>query len=463
MEITTESLENRQLRLIVKVDEERVQQAMQHAAREISKEVNLPGFRKGKAPYDVIVQRFGEDTVRKEAADDLAEEIYREALEQEEIEPYDSGALDDVTLNPMTFTFTVPLPPTVDLGDYRAYRLKPPKIKVEKEQVQQALEAIREENAILESVERPAKLGDGIAIDLVGRTAEGAEFLRQEDAHLMLEPERIKLAQGFAEAIIGMAADEERTFKATLPDDFPREDLRGQEVEFTVKMREVYKSILPNLDDDLARTVGSFDSLKDLERHIKEQLEQMAQQQADEAYAEQVLKDIVERAQVEYPPVMLEEELNSVVKEFEQRIKREMRLSLEDFLRLQNKTMDDLRNDLQDEARARLKQSLVLGEVVKREGLEADAAEVDARIEETSAAWGIRADEIRSLLSSEPGRRAVRGRLLANKAVQQLVAIARGEVAREEPAEEKPGRGAFATLPARIKALVRREGTQARA
>lgn len=460
MEVIAEPLTNRQLRLTVKVDEERTRQAMHRAARKIAKEVNIPGFRKGKAPYDVIVQRFGEDAIRREAADDLVNEVYREALEQEQIEPYDAASLDDTVLNPMTFTFTVPLPPTVDLGDYRAYRLKPPKIKIGKKEVQQALEAIREENAILEAVERPAQVGDGIVIDLVERTADGVEFLRQEDVHLMLEPERIRLAQGFAEAIIGMVAGEERTFKATLPDDFPREDLRGQEVEFTVKMREVYKSILPNLDDDLARTVGNFDSLKELERHIREQLEQAARQQADEAYAEQVLKDIVERAQVEYPPVMLEEELNSVVKEFEQRVKRETRLSLEDFLRLQNKTMDDLRDDLQDEARARLKQSLVLGEVVKREGLEADAAEVDARIEETSAAWGIRADEIRSLLSSEPGRRAVRGRLLANKAVQRLVAIARGEVARET-GEGKP-RWAFLTAwLARVKALFRREGTQA--
>jgi trigger factor len=429
LEITAEPLANRQLRLTVKVDEERIRQAMHRAARKIAKEVDIPGFRKGKAPYDVIVHRFGEDVVRREAADDLVNEVYREALEQEQIEPYDVASLDETVLNPMTFTFTVPLPPTVDLGNYRAYRLKPPKIRVGKKEVQQVLETIREENAILEAVERPTQLGDGIAIDLVGRTADGVEFLRQEDVHLMLEPERIKLAKGFAEAILGMAAGEERTFKATLPDDFPREDLRGQEVEFTVKMREVYKSILPNLDDDLARTVGNFDSLKELMRHVREQLEQAAQQQADEAYAGQVLKDIVEQAQVEYPPVMLEEELDRIVKEVEQRVKRETRLSLEDFLRFQNKTMDDLRDDLQDEARARLKRSLVLAEVVRREGLEADAEEIDARIEETSTAWGIRADEMRSLLSSEPGRRAVRSRLLANKAVQRLVAIATGEMA----------------------------------
>jgi trigger factor len=435
LEITTESLENRQLRLIVKVDEERTRQAMQRAAHRIAKEVDIPGFRKGKAPYSLIVQRFGEDTVRREAADELAEAVYREVLDQEKIEPYDSGSLDEFTLNPISFTFTIPLMPTVDLGKYRAYRLKPPKVKVEKKEVQQALEALREENAILESVERPAKLGDGIAIDLVGRTADGVEFLGQEDLHLMLEPDRIRLAEGFSEAVVGMAAGEERTFKAILSDDFPRDELRGQEAEFTVKMREVYKSTLPGRDDDLARTVGNFDSFKELEKHVKEQLLQAAQQKADEEYAEQVLKAIVEQAQTEYPPLMLERQLDDMVKEVEQTVRRQAHLALEDFLRMQGKTMDDLRSDLRDEAAARLRRGLVLAEVVKQERLDADDGEVSARIEETSATWGVRADEVRSVLTSEPGQQAVRGQLLTNKAVQRLVAIARGE-APQLPADE---------------------------
>lgn len=461
MEITTELLPNRQLRLTVKLDEERTQQAMRRAARKIAQRVDIRGFRRGKAPYSLIVQRFGEDVIRQEAADDLVNEVYREALEQEQIKPYDVGSLDETVLNPMTFTFTVPLSPTVDLGNYRAYRLKPPKIKVAKKEVREVLEAIREENAILEAVDRPTQLGDGVAIDLVGRTADGVEFLRQKDVHLMLKPKRIKLAQGFAEAILGMAAGEERTFKATLPDDFPRENLRGQEIEFTVKMREVYKSTLPDLDDDLARTVGNFDSLKELVRHIKEQLKQIAQQRADEEYARQVLEDIVAQAQVEYPPIMLEKELDRLVKRVEQRVKRETRLSLEDFLRFQKKTIDDLRDDLEGEARACLKRSLVLAEVIRQEGLETDAEEIDAQIEESSAIWGVRADEVRTFLGSEAGRRAVRTQLLTNKAVQRLVAIARGEVARETVVAKLASRWAFlAVLLARVGSWFRRRGAK---
>jgi trigger factor len=435
LKITTEPLENHQLLLTIEVDEEQTQQAMQRVARQIAKQANIPGFRKGKAPYGLIVQHYGEDTIRKEAADMLAEEVYREALEQEGITPYASGVLEDLELDPITFKLSVPLRPTIDLGDYRSYRLPPSKVSVDEEQVQQTLERIREQNAVLELVERPSALSDGVTISLLGQTAGGEEFLKGDDIRMLLDAESTDPVPGFAEAIVGMNAGEERTFTMTLPDDFPQEELQGQEAEFTVKLAEVYESILPALDDDLARTVGNYDSLKELEKHTKEQLLQAAQEQADAEYAQQVLKAIIEQAHVEYPPVMLEETLSEVVEEVEQVMKREARLSLEDYLRIQNKTREELRQELEPRATARLKRALVMGEVVRLEGLEVDEEEISAQIEKVSTPWGVRADEVRASLSSEGGRQTMRSRLLGNKAVQRLIAIAKGEVPEAVPAK----------------------------
>jgi len=447
LKIATEPLEDRQLQLTIEVDEERAQQAMRRVARKIARQVNIPGFRKGKAPYELIVQRYGEDTVRQEAAEILAEAVYREALEQEEIEPYASAELDEVVLHPVTFKFTVPLPPTVELGDYRDYRLKPQKIRVYKKEVQQALEQIREQNAILESVDRPVALDDGVVIDLVGRTAEEVEFLRADDVRMLLDAHSTDPAPGFAEAIVGMEAGEERTFTLALPVEFPREELQGQEAEFTVRMTEVYESTLPELDDDLARTVGNFDSLEALEKHVREQLRQAAQEKADEEYTTQVLKAILEQAQVAYPPGMLVKTLDEVVEEFERAVKLEAHLSLEDYLHLRGQTMEELREELQPRATARLKRGLVLGEIVVRERLEVDEDEIGTHVEEVSAPWGARADQVRASLSSGAGRQAVRSRLLADKAVQRLVAIARGEApepvsAGEQEDREAEGQGA---------------------
>ncbi len=437
MNITTEPLESHQLRLVIEMDEEETQQAMQRAARRISKQVNIPGFRKGKAPYNLVLQRFGEDTVRKEAAEAVVEEAYDEALKQKEIEPYASAELEKVDLDPITFTFTVPLRPTVDPGDYRDYRLKCKQVRISKKQVQEALEDIRMQNAILELVERSVQMGDGAVVRITAMV-DGEELIKGDHVHIMVEAGGTYPAPGFAEAILGMASGDERTFTLTLPDEFPREDVRGQAAEFSVKMMEVYDQTIPDLDDDLARTAGSFDSLKELEKQIKEQLRQSAKQQADQAYTEQMLSNLLEQAQIEYPPVMIERELDNAVEEVERIVRREAKLSLEDYLRLQNKTMEEQREELRPSAEGRLKRALLLREIAQLEELDVDEEEIHTQIEAMSAPWGVRAEEVRTSLSSDAGQQAVRSRLLADKALQRLIAIAKGEADAGAGEEESP-------------------------
>lgn len=438
MKISTETLPDRQLHLTIEVDEEQTQKAMRRAARQIARQVNIPGFRKGKAPYELVLQRFGEDTVRKEAAEALVEKVYREAIEQEGIEPYAPGTMEEVELNPLAFQFNISLPPVLDLGDYRDYRLKPRKVRVYKKEIRQALEEIRNQNAIFDPVERPAARDDGATIDLVGQTTEGVTFLQQKGVRVILEEESNEPAPGFIDAIVGMEADEERTFTLTLPGDFPQQELRGQEAEFTVKMLTVYDSILPELDDDLARTVGNYDSFNELENEVKEQLRQAAQQKADQEYTAQVMEDLLEQAQIEYPPVMLQEKLDSLVKEVEQTVKREAKLSLDDFLRFQNKTIEELGEELEPRATDQLRRTLMLSEIVRLEELTADDEQVNAQIEEIIAPLGTRADEVRASLNSKENRVGIRSRLLANKAVERLVAIAKGK-APELPSVEEQG------------------------
>ncbi|MFL7791492.1 MAG: trigger factor [Anaerolineae bacterium] len=427
MNITTEPLEGRQMRLTIELDEKETQQAMQRAVRNISRQVDIPGFRKGKAPYDLVLQRFGEDTVRKEAAEALIEEVYDKALKQEEIEPYAPAALEKADLDPITYTFSIPLSPVVDLGDYRDYRLKYKQAKVSKSQVEEALQDIRMQNAILELVERPVEMGDGASVSF-SATLDGEMILQGDVAHVMVEADASYPAPGFAKELVGMSAGDKRTFTLSLPDDFPREDLRGQGAEFSVKLMEVYDQTIPDLDDDLARTVGGFDSLKDLEKQIKDQIRLRAQQESDQEYVEQVLSDLIEQAQIEYPPVSLERELSEAVEDFKRVVKRDAKLSLEDYLRFQNKTMEEFREELMPSAEARLKRALLLGQVAQLEELDVDKEEIRVQIDAMSAPWGVRAEEVRSSLNTEAGQQAVRSRLLANKAVQRLIAIAKGEM-----------------------------------
>jgi len=439
LKVITQPLENRQMSLTIEVDEERTMQTMRRASRQIARQVNIPGFRKGKAPYEVILQRFGEDTLRREAADLLAKEVYREALDQEGIEPYGPGELDGVELNPITFRLTVPLSPLVDLGNYRDYRLDPPEVTVSEKEVEEALEKIREEQAYLEPVERPLALNDGVVLDLVAKSADGVEILKGEDVHTLLEAGSSDPAPGFAEAIVGMVPNEIRVFTLTLPDTFPQEEFRGQEAEFTVRVTEVYDYILPELDDDLARAAGNFASLEEMKEQIRDQLRQAAQAEADRKYAEQVVAAIIEQAQVEYPPAMLEKELDAVLEEAKESLRREAKLSLEDYLRIQGQSLEEFREALLPRAAARLKRGLVLAEVIELEGIELADEEINARIEEMSAPWGSRADAVRTALQTGAERQALRNRMLAEKAIDRLVAIARGETVEPTPDEEGTG------------------------
>ncbi len=438
MKITTEPTGERQVALTIEVDEERLGRARRQTAREISREVDIPGFRKGRAPYEVVVQRLGEEVVRQEMVNMLAEDVYRKALEQEEIVPYAPGELEDVALDPLVFKFIVPLTPKVELADYRNYRREFPEPEVTDEAMARALEGIREQNAVLNPVDRPAAEGDLVVGRLVARASDGAVFLEEKEGRVLLETDSDGVFPGLVEALIGAEAGDERTFVLVLPEDFEVEELQGEEAEFEMGVESVYERLLPGLDDDLARTVGKYDSFDELEEDVRERLYERAEAQAESEYAEQVLEEIVNQAEVAYPPAVLEEAVDNAVKGYEIQVERREHMMLKDYLRIQGKTMEDLREELRPGAERRLRRSLVLGEIVEQEDLEVSDVELDIQIAESSERYGERADEVREALSAPEEQRDVRNRMLANKAVQRLVAIAKGEAPEVAATENEP-------------------------
>ena len=421
--VNTEPAGTRLVRLTVEIPEEQVQQEMRRTAKRISRQINIPGFRRGKAPYNVILQRFGEETIRRETADELIEQAYRMALKQEEIIPYAPASLVDSELTPMRFVFTVPLPPVVELGDYRSLRIKPPTVRVSKKEVQEVLERLRVENAVLEPVEdRGAQPGDVVVIDVEGRAEDGQIFLKDAEVQVLLDPESEYPAPGFHQALEGMTVGEERTFRLKMPDGKPSE-----EAEFTVRLVRLFDRILPEIDDDLARTVGDYDNLKELQKEVKERIRRQKREEAEKEYAEQVLQAVVEQARIEYPPDALEEELDKLVEQFGRQVEREVRMRLADYLRAVGKSEEELREELRPQAEERLKRSLVLAEVVQAEGIEVSDEELEQRIAEISQAWGDEADKVRERLRREDNRRILLNNLLVEKVIDRLTAIARGE------------------------------------
>lgn len=427
--VTTEPIGKRDLRLTVEIPEERVQQEMRRVAREISAQVNIPGFRKGKAPYSVVLQRYGEERLREQVAEDLTREFYRAAIQQEGITPYGPASLEDIQLSPMRLTFTLPLPPIVRLGDYRSLRVEFPPVEVTDEEIRSVLEDIRQENAVSEPVEgRGAQPGDLLQIQVEGHTDQGELFLKDDDAEVVLDPEDTYPAPGFYSALEGMTPGEERTFRLKMPNGQPSE-----EAEFRVRLQALYNRILPELDDDLARAAGPYPNLEALKDDIRGQLLQMKQRTALDEYATTVVRQLVEQSEVEYPSILLEEQLQAMMEQLEERVREEQRMSLQDYLKVTGQTMEDLRERLHPVADYRVRRMLVLGELALAEGLRVSDEEVDQRIQTISQAWGDQAEAMRAQLEKPENREHISAQILYEKVMDRLLAIARGEDVPEPP------------------------------
>ncbi|MFN2148753.1 MAG: trigger factor [Anaerolineales bacterium] len=451
MKIESKELEDRQVELTVEVPDDQLQRAMRAAARRLSKETKIPGFRPGKAPYEVMVSKFGEETIFEEALDDLGQEVYRAAIDEAELEPYAPGIFNEiVSREPLTLRFTVPLAPAIDLGDYRSLRVPYEVSQVTDEALEEAMEELRQRQALIEPADRPAQEGDVVVLDVFGELTDDGE---EEDKRLvdtkgvsvLVEEKTDFPVEGVFEHLKGLSAGEERSFDFTFPEDYQAEDLRGRTARFTLKCQEVKSRIVPDWSDDLAQSIGEFESLLDLRVKLRESLQKQAERDAEGAYTDEVMEQLVKQASVSYPPTVLEEEVERMLRDLSVRL-RSQNLSLEDYLKVESKSLDDLRKELEPDARERIARGLILGEIVDQEKLDVEADELENEINRIVEPLGSEGtQELKKAFQSDAGRRRVALDLLTDKAVSRLLAIARGEdiealqAAENEPPEEQAG------------------------
>jgi len=424
--ITTEPLPQRQVALTIEVDPERVEKAMRQVARRFAERYDIPGFRRGKAPYEIVVRTFGREAIFEEAVEALSQEVYREALDQLGLDPYGPGRLERVEPEPLTFRVVVPLKPEVRLGDYRALRLPYEPPEPTEEEVMAVLERLRRDHAIIEPLsEGAAEPGMMVTVALRATDAEGNTVLEDEISFVLGREE--PPLRGLEERIAGMALNETRSFE--LPD--PEDATRVLRVEATLTGLSRY--LLPELDDALAQTVGDFETLEELKEKIRQDLAAHKRRQYDAEYAERALEALVAQAEVEFPPQMLEEELDDMVGELERLLRRRGE-DLESYLKRRNQTLEALREELRPQAERRIRRGLVLYQLAREEGLsvpeEAVATEAEAlrqQIQVSEESWKKLEAEVSA---------SIRSRLLARRALERLVEIARGDrEAGAEPAE----------------------------
>jgi trigger factor len=446
---TTED-ERRQLTVTIEVDESRVQKAMQAKARELSREIQLPGFRPGKAPYDVVVRRIGEDTLRGEAIEDLVQPVFEEALNQAELDPYAQPSLDDIQTKPLVLTFTVPLSPTVTLGAYRDHRQEVEAVAVTDEALQEALEHVQTHHQVIEAVDRPAAEGDVVTLSgrgwLVGRkptegeaeTGAGEEaatepadevLFDEERLDVLLDPQTLFVDTPFVANVVGLSVGDEKQFSFTFPDLYePEPEHAGREATFELTILEVKKRELPPLDDELAKLDGRYETLDELREALRADLTQEAENTQKERVIEEMVDRMLEDAQLVYPPAAVESHLDDMVEDFKTRLSRSG-WQFQDYLNLQGMTEQALRDDFRENAERQLRRQLVLRQFILDERLRVSAADLDAIIDQRLARFDNDAlkDSLRQYYRSGQGFEAISGEVLSNKVYDRIRAVMSGE------------------------------------
>jgi trigger factor len=449
LKIEQKELENRQVEITVEVPEEMVAKAMQKTARHLSKQVKIPGFRPGKAPYDVIVGRLGEDAIFEEALDTLGQDVYTQALEEAELNPVSTGSFNDIiSRDPLVLQYTVPLHPVVELGTYEDLRLDFSEPEITKEAEQEVLTMLQQSRAVIEPVDRPAQLSDLVVVDLHGTLVpteddpdeEDLELTHEHGINLLISEETDYPFAGIHEHLIGLESGKEVVIKHAFPDDDKYETLQGRTAEFALNCLDVKSRELPELSDELAAEIGEFESLEDMRKRIQEDLLNNARKNALDEFNRKVIEEIVEQAEILYPPVLLEEEITDMLQEVDRSF-RQRNFSLTDQLKLENKTVQEFRDEIKPDAEARLNRSLVLGKIVEDQKISVKDAEINSEITQLRAQFPQTNNDIEQLLNHPVQRHRIELDLLTQKAVERISLIARGEYNPDEQPEEQASEG----------------------
>ncbi len=439
MKVDVQPLENHQVKLLVDVDAAEFEKARQQAARQLSKRVKIPGFRPGKAPYAMVVRFLGEEAIQEEAIEILADTIYPKALDEAKISPYGPGRLVDYSIGETPrMEFVVDLQPEVELGDFHSIRLPYELEPIQEDEVDEVIQNLRDNQAIIENVERPAQEGDLVVIKLSAvRLGEKEEVLSMPQEALTFEIEgedEIDKKEwpfpGFSRALLGHAAGETYTLRYAYPEDAFYSTLKGSEVEFTIEIKEVKSRTLPQLDDEFARSIGDYSTLEDLRAELRKLLEQQAEQEYNVDYEDQVLDKIIEGSVIRIPPTLLSQEINTVIEELEERLAKQ-NLDLETYLKAEGKDLAALREDVRPVAEKRLKRALVMREIVKALNIEVNEGELQHETGRTleSLSRLMPQKEFRKLLSGDRVRDIVDDialDLVLRRARERIRNIARG-------------------------------------
>ena len=412
MNLQIERIENHKARLSAEIEPAKFESAKRKAARKISRQVTIRGFRKGKAPYSRVARTVGEATIIEEAVDDLTQETYRQALDESKVEPFGNGALEDVKLDPPTFIFTVPMRPVVDLCDFREVRVEYDEPIVDETDVDLRLHRFKVElTEVLDEEVETAQMGHRVYVDIdseflddyvppsadeivdadetdweepaLEAPAKGDAYFRQKDMAIILDPADGPFMDGFVEELVGAQPGDDMVFELAISDDDAEPIFAGRRVKFAITVNRIEAIDVPEMDEDFVRKVNErrdeqVSDLAALRSSLLEELTRNARNTYDDQYSQQVLFEIVAGADIQYPAVAVDYQIDSQVGEFRSRVAQQG-VDFADYMRISNMSEADLREQFRDEAQHRVQRNLVMGKLLEELGADVEDEDIEMR------------------------------------------------------------------------------------
>ena len=438
MKISQEEVVDRQAVLHIELEDEDLDPYLDRGYRRLAQRTLIPGFRKGKAPRHVVERYVGREGLLNEVLDSMLPEVTSRAIAEQELETASLPQIELVELDPVKLKATVPLTPEVDLGPYRDIRIAQEEGKgaegVTDEMVQQRLEALRRQLASWDPIDRPVEMGDMVTLQATA-TVEGRTVMDEKDAVFVLDEDGTRPFPGFSQRLVGLTKGEPAEFTLPIPEDHEDSTIAGKEVLVSATVGEVKEMVLPELDDEFGKSVGDgYESLEALRQEVERQLKAEAEDSATQRYRESVVTALVETATIQFPPLAAEHELEHMEDEQARGLSR-VNVRMDDYLMSIGKTREEMREELREEAVQRLKRSAALSKMAQLEEIEVSGQEVDERMK---TLFADSSKQVPSPEATEELKGSVQRMLLVEKAVDRLVAIARGEAEEAPKPQEQP-------------------------
>ena len=381
MKITQDEVVERQTTLHIELDEEDIDPYLQRAYSRVVQNVNIPGFRKGKAPRSIIEQYFGRESLLNEILDSMLPELTGKAITEEDIDAVGMPSIDLEGLDPFQFSAVVPLKPDINLGEYKSIRVEKETPSLPDDAIDERIEQLRLSVASWEPVDRTVQTGDMVSTQIKG-TLDDEVILDESDAVYLVNEDIGRPFPGFSDKLVGLESDEPSSFDLDIPEDFQDENLAAKNISFEVNIKDIKERVLPELDDAFAQSIGEgYESLEDLREEVDKSIINEAETEASRAHRENVIQALLESATVELPPLLIEHESTHMVEE-QERMVTQANMVLDDYLTSIGKTRTELEEESRDEAIGRLTRSFVLSALADEENIDISDDEITERIEE---------------------------------------------------------------------------------